>query len=61
MSLKAGEYVLIYKNQSNVLFSEHGALSELKKRKDELNKTTFFTAWIVQVVELPNKKVQKWM
>lgn len=55
MSLKIGDYVLIYKNWGGVLFSELGELSELKERKDELNKSRIFTAWIVQVAELPNK------
>lgn len=57
MSLKVDDYVLIYKNQSGVLFSEtHESLEELQKRKRELNETKTFTAWIVQVKELPFEK-----
>lgn len=56
MSLNVGDYVLIYKNQSEVLFSEIGTIQELQARKKELNKSKFFTAWIVQIVELPAEK-----
>ena len=53
MSLKVNEYVLIYKNQFDCLFSEKGDIEYLRKRKEELNNSIFFTAWIVQVKELP--------
>lgn len=56
MGLSVDDFVLIYKNQFDVLFSEAGTLSELQERKVELNKTRFFTAWIVQVKELPTEK-----
>lgn len=56
MSLKVGQQVLIYKNQSGVLFSEAGTLEELRERKKELDNSRFFTAWIVEVKELPIEK-----
>lgn len=56
MSLEVGQQVLIYKNQGGVLFSEVGTLEELRERKKELNASRFFTAWIVEVKELPTEK-----
>lgn len=56
MSLKVGQQVLIYKNQGGVLFSEVGTLEELRERKKELNASRFFTAWIVEIKELPTEK-----
>lgn len=59
MSIEVGEYALIIKNSSGVLFSEKGSIAELQIRKKEYEdhnakcKYDFekFKVWIVQVVE----------
>lgn len=59
MSIKVGEYALIIKNSSGVLFSEKGTLEELQFRKTEYENYNDacthdfqkFKVWIVQVVE----------